>query len=215
MNSSVSLPAWDGVSRVLTTTERKRARIKAKEEWNALPKEQRVAIENASYDEKCKAQYRKDPDSLSRQLLCSRPGLAAEYADWKARNGIVNVEERRKTEAARRYFTQIRNTPKWDRELDQFVWRELRSLRKAREKATGIKWAIDHIIPLRGYRVSGLHTALNWQLIPSWMNSQKLSRMVLTKPDEWIAFINHDYLPRDIFRTNWRSSPYYDPYSVG
>lgn len=215
MSSSVSLPVWDGVSRVLTATERKRARIKAKEEWSALPKERQVAIENAAYDEKCKAQYRKDPDSLSRQLLCSRPGLAAEYADWKTRNGIVNVEERRKTEAARRYFTQIRNTPKWDRELDQFVWRELRSLRKAREKATGIKWAIDHIIPLRGNRVSGLHTALNWQLIPSWMNNQKLSRMVLTKPDEWISFINHDYLPRDIFRTNWRSSPYYDPYSVG
>ncbi|MEO8644553.1 hypothetical protein [Pseudomonas sp.] len=215
MNSSVSLPAWDGVSRVLTATERKLARIKAKEEWNALPKEQQVAIENAAYDEKCKARYRKDPDSLSRRLLCSRPGLAAEYADWKARNGIVNVEERRKTEATRRYFTQVRHTPKWDLELDQLAWRELRSLRKAREKATGIKWAIDHIIPLRGYRVSGLHTALNWQLIPSWMNNQKLNRLVLTKHDEWIAFLNHDWLPCDIFRTNWRSSPYYDPYRVG
>lgn len=210
----ITLPAWDGVRRPMTPTERKQARAEAKAQWSALTKEQQTERENAAYDARCKAKYQRDPDSLSMQLLSSRPALSAEYEDWRKRNGVPSKEERMKTEQIRRSQAQLRSTPKWNAEFDRFVWRELRSLRAAREKATGIKWAIDHIYPIQGRKVSGLHTAANWQLIPSWMNNEKLNRVVLTDPDEWILYLDEDRLPLQLFRRNWRTSPNYDQYSV-
>ena len=210
----ITLPKWDGISRVLTSTEKKRARAAAKEHWNGLTREQQLEKQSAAYDAHCKTLYKKDPSSLSRQLLSTRPGLSDEYEDWKIRNGVPSQEEMRRFQREKRQTAQARSTPAWNREFDQFVWREMKLLRADREKATGIRWAIDHVIPIQGRRVSGLHTAANWQLIPHWMNNEKLNRLVLTQPDEWIRFINHEWLPSDLFRQNSRSSPYYDPYSV-
>lgn len=211
---AITLPKWDGVRKPMTPKERKKARAEAKEKWNALTKEQQAAIESAAYDEHCKAQYRRNPDSLSRHLLSSRPALSAEYEDWRNRHGIPGRAERMKASALKRYAAEVRQTPKWNIELDRFVWRELRSLRVDREKATGIKWAIDHVFPLQGRRVSGLHTALNWQLIPSWMNNEKLNRVILTRPDEWIFYLNEEWLPPELYRQTWRSSPLYDPFAL-
>ena len=47
--------------------------------------------------------------------------------------------------------------------------------KKAREltKQTGIKHDVDHIIPLKGRNVCGLHTADNLQAIPSAVNYRK------------------------------------------
>lgn len=212
--TEITLPKWDGKSRVLTPTEKKRARSAAKARWNSLTREQQIEKENAAYDAHCKELYRKDPESLSRQLLSTRPGLSGEYEDWKIRNGVPSQEEMKRLQGLKRQTAQAERTPIWNKEFDRFVWQELKRLRIDRGRATGIRWAIDHVIPLQGRRVSGLHTAANWQLIPHWMNNEKLNRLVLTKPDEWICFINHDWLPSDLYRQNWQSSPYYDPYSV-
>ena len=41
---------------------------------------------------------------------------------------------------------------------------------------TGIKWHVDHIIPLQGKLVSGLHTVENLQVIPAKINMRKGNR---------------------------------------
>lgn len=211
---AVTLPIWDGASRVRTPTEKKRDKAEAKAHWNSLSKGEQSARMNASYDLHCKAQYKKDPNSLSRQLLSSRPGLIAEYEDWKERNGILSPQQMMQVHGRNRAAALKLRTPKLITELDKFVWRELCSLRVDREHATGIRWAIDHMIPLQGRRASGLHTPSNWQLIPFWMNNDKLNRMVLTNHDEWIEFMCREWLPLSLFKSASRLSPNYDPYSV-
>lgn len=63
--------------------------------------------------------------------------------------------------------------PDWFSELDDFIIKEAHHLAKERESMTGFKWHVDHIIPLNGKKVSGLHTYLNIQVIPASTNVQK------------------------------------------
>ncbi|HCJ8471908.1 TPA: hypothetical protein NV714_005863 [Escherichia coli] len=58
-------------------------------------------------------------------------------------------------------------------ELDQLVILEAYKLSKIREKETGIKWHIDHMIPLNAKKVNGLHCAENIQVIPAFLNLKK------------------------------------------
>jgi 5-methylcytosine-specific restriction endonuclease McrA len=54
-----------------------------------------------------------------------------------------------------------------------FFIKEIYALAKSREKATGIKWEVDHIIPLQHKLVCGLHNEFNLQVIPQSINRIK------------------------------------------
>lgn len=61
-------------------------------------------------------------------------------------------------------------------EFDEFVIQEALVLTKIREKITGFKWHMDHIIPLMHKRVCGLHNGLNVQVVPATWNVKKGNR---------------------------------------
>jgi len=70
-------------------------------------------------------------------------------------------------------------------ELDRLVIEEAFDLARRREEQTGIKWHVDHMVPLsRG----GAHSWDNIQVIPAEVNLWKRNRMVFTKPGEWLRF---------------------------
>lgn len=68
---------------------------------------------------------------------------------------------------------KLKATAAWDSELTELVTIEAASLVRKRAAATGIKWHTDHVIPLRGKLVSGLHVWNNLQVIPAIINLKK------------------------------------------
>ena len=62
------------------------------------------------------------------------------------------------------------------KELDTFVFEEASELCELREKTTGLKWHIDHIVPLNHPKACGLHVAQNLQVVPALWNLQKGNR---------------------------------------
>jgi hypothetical protein len=53
------------------------------------------------------------------------------------------------------------------------VVREAHDLRKLRNVATGIEWHVDHVVPLKGEHVCGLHIWSNLAVIPKVINLRK------------------------------------------
>jgi hypothetical protein len=72
-----------------------------------------------------------------------------------------------------RKVNKINRTPKWTSDLDIWLMKEIYELATLRTKLTGIDWHVDHIIPLQGSFVSGLHTPFNMQVIPAIENIKK------------------------------------------
>ena len=61
-------------------------------------------------------------------------------------------------------------------EFDDFVFVEAIRLCAARGLTTGIRWSLDHIVPLHHKDASGLHNGYNFQVVPSLWNSQKSNK---------------------------------------
>lgn len=74
---------------------------------------------------------------------------------------------------AKRRATQKRAVPSWFGEFDSLVISEAYELAKARGDATGTKWEVDHIVPLAGRTVCGLHVAGNIRVITAHENKRK------------------------------------------
>ena len=77
---------------------------------------------------------------------------------------------------AKRRATKLQRTPKWIK--DVFV-DEIKIIYKRAQiiKAfTGEVWHVDHIVPLQGKNVSGLHVPWNLQLLPASENLSKGNR---------------------------------------
>ena len=66
--------------------------------------------------------------------------------------------------------------PIWFSDFDKFVIQEAHNLRGLRLISTGIEWEVDHIIPISGKKVCGLHVAINLQVIPKIENKRKLNK---------------------------------------
>lgn len=64
-------------------------------------------------------------------------------------------------------------------ELTIFLTKELHHLRQLRDRATGFKWHVDHIIPLKNKLVCGLHIWSNLQLVSEKFNLSKGNKFAL------------------------------------
>lgn len=53
------------------------------------------------------------------------------------------------------------------------------SIAERLRQSTGVKFAVDHVIPLQGRRVSGLHVRDNLQILTSSDNSRKFNKFVV------------------------------------
>jgi len=108
----------------------------------------------------------------NKEKICN---LAKEFAknnpEWKA------------AQCAKRRSLKIQAIPKW---VDLELIEEFYVFAKERTEITGIKWHVDHIIPLNSKTVCGLHTVDNLQIIPASLNSSKGNREI--KKYDWPDF---------------------------
>lgn len=80
--------------------------------------------------------------------------------------------------AASSVARRAKRVPKWLSEDDKWMLQEAYALAKQRTKMLGFVWEVDHIIPLRGATVSGLHVPTNIQVIPKAHNRAKRNKFL-------------------------------------
>lgn len=104
-------------------------------------------------------------------------------AKWKANNKDKNKEIQRQwslrnkdycnAKGAQRYAMEKSAIPSWaNSKRIVEIYREA----KEKETSTGERWHVDHIVPILGKTVCGLHVENNLQVIPAAVNQSKGNR---------------------------------------
>jgi hypothetical protein len=102
----------------------------------------------------------------------ANPSKMAQYGQkWRA-NNRAHMQYLK----AKRRADVLRRTPLWLDAEDWWLIDEIYDLANQRAKATKVDWHVDHIVPLRGGVVSGLHVPHNLQVILASENVQKGNR---------------------------------------
>ena len=143
---------------------------------------------------------RANPERAKANLKRSRANTAASAGKWQKENRErvteymrgyrernrerirqINADSRRrnpevvaaaKVERRSRMRTHV---PPWaDRKAIKAIYLECRRLRKE----TGLDYQVDHIIPLKGKNVCGLHVETNLQILLGIENMRKANRMM-------------------------------------
>lgn len=101
-----------------------------------------------------------------------RPEYCKQYSKWHLRTKPHQYAAK----TAKRRAAKLLRTPKWLTADDLFIIEEAYHLAKLRTEVIGISWHVDHILPLQGKKVSGLHVPNNIQVIPAKQNLQKSNK---------------------------------------
>lgn len=92
--------------------------------------------------------------------------LAQKKDRWNARFAPRDIVLDDDSASGRYYAAKAQRTPKWA---------DLAAIAKFYDECPG-GYVVDHVIPLRGHRVSGLHVLENLQYIPRLDNIAKSNR---------------------------------------
>ena len=166
--------------------------IKAKERYQADPQKAVAKVldyyqKNAKLvKEKRRQRYAENPE---KELADSR----IRVAQWRAANpDKVKAQkplkkaykqanpEKMAANLAKRRAAKLQRTPKWLSVDDFWLIEQAYEIAALRSKTTNISWHVDHIFPLRGDLVSGLHVPTNLQVIPWFDNLSKANKFEVT-----------------------------------
>lgn len=82
---------------------------------------------------------------------------------------------------AKRRAAKLQRTPAWLSADDHWMLEQAYELAALRAKMFGFPWHVDHIYPLQGKKVSGLHTPNNVQVIPWLDNVRKANKFEMAE----------------------------------
>jgi len=107
-----------------------------------------------------------------------RPALTAYMRAWREKNRAAVMEIRAKARAESKVGPIIWRGSKMPPWADRAAIRKFYAEAIRLTKETGIPHEVDHIIPLKGKTVCGLHVETNLQVIPKTMNQAKRNKFV-------------------------------------
>jgi 5-methylcytosine-specific restriction endonuclease McrA len=138
------------------------------QKWRAENKDRANALSKATY-----ARNRDVITARARAKFARTAAIEAERgrAYRQANKGKINSH----TMARKAAFLQ--RIPAWLTEDDHWMIEQAYELAALRTKIFGVAWHVDHVLPLRGKTVSGLHTPYNMQVILGSENSRKGNRV--------------------------------------
>ncbi len=142
------------INRAAYYTRTRESSIAKTKEWREKNSEKRLASRKLKY-----AEQRDGAIEASRLYRQNNP---AKVNAWS-----------RKHQLAKR-----RRTPAWLSVDDFWLMEQAYELAQLRTKIFGFEWQVDHILPLQGGLVSGLHVPHNLQVIPASSNRSKSNKFV-------------------------------------
>lgn len=108
---------------------------------------------------------------MSEYAQANRSKIRSIASNWQKNNkGKVNAN------TALRHAAKMKRKPNWLTKEDKSYIKCLYQLAAMRNKESDIKWHVDHIVPLQGETVSGLHVPWNLRVIPAEDNIRKNNR---------------------------------------
>jgi hypothetical protein len=108
-----------------------------------------------------------------------REYFAKRYLEQKQRIDSINKAyreanlDKHAAKETKRRASKLKRTPAWLTKDDRWMIEQAYELAALRTKMFGFAWHVDHVIPLQGKLVSGLHVPENLQVIPAVLNQQK------------------------------------------
>lgn len=155
-----------------STQYRSQNREMLAEKCRNIPQEKRDQY-NASRREKRLENPERYAEQSARSYAKRRDKALEEMRQYAKQNPQIFISRN----AARRARNE-QAVAGWSAELTELVTTEAGVLRRLRKEATGIDWHVDHVIPLRGKTVSGLHVYNNIAVIPAVVNRAKKNKFV-------------------------------------
>lgn len=138
----------------------KEARYKRQKEWNAQNIDKVLGYKKKYRDE--------NKAKIKEWFLLNKETKNKLSRAWKKANKAkVNAQTRK------RQASQLQRTPKWLTGHDYKVIEAKYAMAAWLSDVVGINYHVDHIIPLRGIKVSGLHMPDNLSIIKAKDNMEK------------------------------------------
>lgn len=97
----------------------------------------------------------------------------AQYKKWADKNRAAKAAIN-----AQRHAAKMRRTPKWLSSSDLMWIKEIYRTCAEVSEVTGTPHHVDHIVPLQGTNVSGLHVPWNLQIISASENASKRNHLL-------------------------------------
>lgn len=155
--------------------EKTKARVAAKYHANA----EKMRIRRKEWYAKNAVKEREIAKLRSREWRKNNPNKESVHLSKtkykKSNKGMAKAN----ANTAKRRTAKMYRTPKWLTPIDYERMENTYKLAALQTKITGERWHVDHIIPLQGKLVSGLHVPSNLEAVPAKYNIKKSNKHLL------------------------------------
>jgi hypothetical protein len=135
--------------------------LKASGEWNKRNKQKMCDAANRYF-----AKIKDDPDFRAKKAALTR--------NW-AKNNPEKVAEM----SARKRSSKLKRMPSWLSNDEKARIRDFYKIARMMSSTFSVDYHVDHIIPLRGKLVSGLHVPWNLRILKAEENMVKSNKFLL------------------------------------